>query len=77
MAEPTVAVPELAAVVGTSLRVEHPASMRVRVSPSGSPLTGRAHGVVELDGVPADGPNPLGNDQDWALVYALGSGLVP
>jgi hypothetical protein len=72
VAEPTVGVPELAAVVGTPLRIEHPASMRVCVSPSGSPLTGadpgrarrdlavertpdgsavtgRAHGVVELD----------------------------
>ena len=71
-------VPELAAVVGTPLRIEHPAAMRVRPSPSGSPLTGadpgrarqglavertrdgstvtgRAHGVVELDVGPDDG----------------------
>jgi hypothetical protein len=77
-AEPTVAVPELAALVGTALRIEHPAAMRVRPSPSGSPLTGadpgrarqglavertrdgstvtgRAHGVVELDVGPDDG----------------------
>ena len=25
----------------------------------------------------ARGPDPLDNDQDWALVYALRSGLVP
>jgi hypothetical protein len=77
-AEPTVAVPELAALVGTALRIEHPAAMRVRPSPSGSPLTGadpgrarhglavertrdgstvtgRAHGLVELDVGPDDG----------------------
>jgi hypothetical protein len=30
-----------------------------------------------VDGVPAHGPDPLDNDQDWALVYALRSGLVP
>jgi hypothetical protein len=77
-AEPTVAVPELAALVGTALRIEHPAAMRVRPSPSGSPLTGadpgrarrglavertrdgsavtgRAHGVVELDVGPEGG----------------------
>jgi hypothetical protein len=78
VAEPTVAVPELAAVVGTGLPIEHPATMRVRVSPGGSPLTGadpgragqgvaveptpdgsavtgRAHGVVELDVGPDGG----------------------
>jgi hypothetical protein len=78
LAEPTVVVPELAAVVGTTLRIRHPATMRVRVSPSGVPLTGadpgrarrdlavepapdgsavtgRAHGVVELDVGPDGG----------------------
>jgi hypothetical protein len=30
-----------------------------------------------VDGVAAQGPDPLDNDQDWALVYALRSGLVP
>jgi hypothetical protein len=30
-----------------------------------------------VDGVAAHGPDPLDNDQDWALVYALRSGLVP
>ena len=77
-AEPTVAAPEVAAVVGTPLRIQHPVTMRVRASPSGSPLTGadpgrirrdlvvertpdgsavtgRAHGVVELDVGPDGG----------------------
>ena len=72
------AVPDLAAVVGAPLRIEHPLPMRVRLSPSGSPLTGadpgrirrdlavartpdgsavtgRAHGVVELDVGPDGG----------------------
>ncbi len=30
-----------------------------------------------VDGVAAHGPDPLDNDQDWALIYALRSGLVP
>jgi hypothetical protein len=30
-----------------------------------------------VDGIAAHGPDPLDNDQDWALVYALRSGLVP
>ena len=30
-----------------------------------------------VDGVAAHGPDPLDNDQDWALVYALRSGRVP
>lgn len=78
LAEPTVAVPDLAAVIGTPLRIEHPPTMRARLSPSGSPLTGadpgrirrdlavertpdgsavtgRAHGVVELDVGPDGG----------------------
>lgn len=28
-----------------------------------------------VDGLPAHGPDPLDNDQDWALIYALRSGL--
>ena len=78
LAEPTVAVPDLAAVIGTPLRIEHPLTMRARLSPSGSPLTGadpgrirrdlavertpdgsavtgRTHGVVELDVGPDGG----------------------
>jgi hypothetical protein len=78
VAEPSVAVPELAALVGTPLPIQHPPAMRVRVSPGGSPLTGadpgragrgvaveptpdgsavtgRAHGVVELDVGPDGG----------------------
>jgi hypothetical protein len=30
-----------------------------------------------VDGIPAHGPDPLDNDQDWALIYALRSGLFP
>jgi hypothetical protein len=47
VAEPTVGVPELAAVVGAALRIEHPATMRVRISPSGSPLTGAEPGRAD------------------------------
>jgi hypothetical protein len=49
VAEPTVGVPELAAVVGAPLRFEHPAAMRVRPSPSGSPLTGADPGRARRD----------------------------